>query len=72
MDLHLKEQEASLVFRILKHRLGELRTEVRHNKDSQDRAYLKHKERILNSILEKFSDVNMDAHKQAFFEGLKT
>jgi hypothetical protein len=66
MDIHLEDQEASLAFKILKNRLGELRTEVRHNKDSQTREYLKHKERILNRILEKFSDVETDAHKKSF------
>ncbi|MBN1848595.1 MAG: hypothetical protein JW932_08415 [Deltaproteobacteria bacterium] len=66
MDLHLGEQEASLAFKILKNRLGELRTEVRHNKDSEGRAYLKHKERILSGIIEKFTDVKPDAHKKGF------
>jgi len=66
MDLHLEEQEASLAFKILKNRLGELRTEVRHNKDSEGRAYLKHKERILNGIIEKFTDVQPDAHRKGF------
>ncbi len=68
MDLHLDEQETALAYRILKNRLGELRTEVRHNKSSDHRDYLKHKERILNNILAKFSDVDETAHKKGFFE----
>ena len=71
MDLHLEEQEASLAFKILKNRLGELRTEVRHNKDSLTRDYLKHKERILNKILEKFSDVDLEAHRKGLFKNEK-
>ncbi len=67
MDLHLEEAEASLAFRILKNRLEEIRTEVRHNKESSSREYLKHKERILNNILSKFKDVDETAHKKGFF-----
>ena len=63
MNLHLNEQEASLAYRILKNRMEELRVEVRHNKRSEDREYLKHKERILNRILEKFPDLDENAHK---------
>jgi hypothetical protein len=55
MDLHLEKKEASLAFRILKNRMGELRTEVRHDKDSSVRDYLKNEERILKNILAKFS-----------------
>jgi hypothetical protein len=69
MDLHLKENEASLTFRILRNRLEELRTEVRHSKDSSTREYLKYKERILNNVLSKFSGVDEDAHKKDFFNG---
>jgi len=58
MDLHLEKKEASLAYRILKTRVEELRTEVRHNKDSSARAYLKNKERILKNILAKFSDMD--------------
>ena len=54
MDLHLEEQEASLVMQVLKNRLEELRIEVRHNKDSEARQYLKRKESRLNNILNKF------------------
>jgi hypothetical protein len=66
MDLHLNEMEASLAFRILKNRLGELRTEVRHDKNSKERDYLKHKERILKGILDKFPEVDEAAHKEGF------
>jgi hypothetical protein len=57
MDLHLEEQEASLAYETLKTRLEELRTEVRHNKESSAREYLKDRERILNHILAKFSGI---------------
>jgi hypothetical protein len=66
MELQLEEQEASLVFKILKNRLEELRTEVRHNKDSEGREYLKKKERILNRVLNKFPEIDKDAHKRSF------
>lgn len=66
MELHLEENEASLLFRILKNRLDELRQEVRHNKASDTREYLKHKERILNRILENFSDVDEKAHMRGY------
>lgn len=68
MDLHLDEKEAALAFRILRNRLDELRTEVRHNKDSEAREYLKYKERILNEILSKFPEVDEQAHKRSFFK----
>ena len=55
MTLHLEKQEASLAFNILKSRMKDLRTEVRHDRDSVARDYLKKKERILKSILSKFS-----------------
>lgn len=55
MTIHLEKQEASLAFNILKSRMEDLRTEVRHDKDSVVRDYLKKKERILRSILSKFS-----------------
>jgi DNA integrity scanning protein DisA with diadenylate cyclase activity len=55
MELHLEKKEASLAFRILENRVRELRTEVRHDKDSSVRDYLKNEERILKNILAKFS-----------------
>ena len=58
MDLHLEKNEAFLAYRILKTRVEELRTEVRHNRDSSARAYLKNKERILKNILAKFPDMD--------------
>ena len=54
MELHLDEQEAALLYREIGHRFEELRREVRHTKDSQSKAYLKHKESLLRGILEKF------------------
>ena len=67
MDLNLNEKEAALTFRILRNRLEELRTEVRHDKDSEAREYLKYKERMLKDILAKFPEVDEQAHKNAFF-----
>jgi hypothetical protein len=55
MDIHLEKQEAALAFSILKDRMKELRTEVRHDRHSSVRDYLKKKERMLNNILAKFS-----------------
>jgi hypothetical protein len=66
MDLHLKEEEASLVLKVLRNRLSELRIEVRHNKDSEVREYLKHKEHILFRVLKKFPELDEDAHKKGF------
>ena len=54
MELHLEDEEASLLLRLIRNRRNDMRDEVRHFKDSEMREYLKHKERILNRILEKF------------------
>ncbi len=66
MQLDLEEQEASLLYRIARNRLRELRVEVRHNRNSEARDYLRHKERLLNRILEKFSEVDESAHMAGF------
>lgn len=66
MDLHLEEMEASLVFKVLRNRLSELRQEVRHNKDMETRDYLKHKERILNRVIAKFPELDEQAHMRGF------
>ena len=66
MELQLEEQEASLLFRVVRNRHRELREEVRHNKNSEIRAYLQHKERILSRILAKFSAVDESAHKKEY------
>lgn len=57
MTIHLEKQEASLAFNILKSRMKDLRTEVRHDRDSVSRDYLKKRERMLKSILSKFSEM---------------
>jgi hypothetical protein len=54
MNLDLIEEELSLLYRVVNNRLSDLREEVRHTKDSESVEYLKHKERILNHILNKF------------------
>jgi hypothetical protein len=65
MDLHLEKKEASLAFDILKSRMKELRTEIRHDKDSSVRDYLKDKERVLHNILVKFSGLDKDMRNNA-------
>ena len=66
MELHLEEREASLLYRVLNNRRDELRLEVRHNKDTETREYLKHKERLLNRILDKFPDIDRKAHMRGY------
>jgi hypothetical protein len=67
MELHLEEEEASLLVRVVRNRHRELRDEVRHNKDSEVRQYLQHKERILNRILAKFpEELDEKAHMRGF------
>lgn len=66
MELHLEEREASLLFRVLNNRRDELRTEVRHYKDTETREYLKHKERLINRILDKFPDIDTKAHMRGY------
>lgn len=68
MQLNLTEQEASLLKRVVRNRLGELRIEVRHDRTMDSRAYLLHKERLLSRILGKFPEVMND---HAHMEGLK-
>lgn len=66
MELHLEEREASLLYRVLSNRRDELRTEVRHNKDTETREYLKHKERLINRILDKFTEIDKKAHMKGY------
>lgn len=66
MELHLEEREASLLYRVLNNRRDELRLEVRHNKDTETREYLKHKERLLNRILDKFPDIDQKAYMKGY------
>jgi hypothetical protein len=68
MDLHLEEEEASLLFRVARNRRDELRAEVRHNKNSESRAYLKHKETILNRILARFPELDEKAHMRGYVD----
>ena len=62
MRLELEPQEASLLFRVVRNRLEELRVEVRHSRDAPGRDYLRHKERLLRGILDKFPAVDEQAH----------
>ena len=72
MQLDLTEQEASLLLRVVRNRLGELRVEVRHDRTMDSRAYLLHKERLLNRILDKFPEINEYAHMEEFKVGAAT
>ncbi|MEX1310835.1 MAG: hypothetical protein AB1Z65_10480 [Candidatus Sulfomarinibacteraceae bacterium] len=72
MQLNLTEQEASLLLRVVRNRLRELRVEVRHDHTMDSRAYLLHKERLLNRILDKFPTVNEQAHMEGFRIGSAT
>lgn len=69
MQLALTDQEASLLLRVVRNRLRELRLEVRHDHDSASRDYLLHKERLLNRILDKFPEIDERAHMQGFEVG---
>jgi len=66
MEMHLEEKEPSLLRRVVKNRLEELRQEVRHDKNSESRAYLKHKENILNHILAKSPELDEKAHVKGY------
>jgi hypothetical protein len=73
MQLNLTDQEASLLVRVVRNRLGELRIEVRHDRTMDSRAYLLHKERLLNRIIDKFpEDMNEHAHMEGFKVGSAT
>lgn len=66
MQLELEDQEASLLLRVVRNRLRDLRHEVRHTHDSEARGYLLHKERLLNRILDKFPELDEHAHRAGF------
>jgi hypothetical protein len=72
MQLNLTEQEASLLLRVVRNRLRELRVEVRHDHMMDSRAYLLHKERLLNRILDKFGEIDEHAHMEGFKIGAAT
>ncbi|HSL19332.1 MAG TPA: hypothetical protein VLB51_15615 [Methylomirabilota bacterium] len=67
MQLLLSDQESSLLLRVVRNRLQELRGEVHHSHDSEARRYLLHKERLLNNILDRFpEDMDEHAHMAGF------
>jgi len=66
MKLLLDDQEASLLLRVVRNRLKELRVEVRHSRDSEARRYLLHKERLLNRILAKFPEIDEHARMAGY------
>ncbi len=68
MRIELEPCEASLLSRVVRNRFVELRQEVRHTKDSETRAYLQHKERLLGRILEQFKGIDEMAHMVGYLE----
>jgi hypothetical protein len=72
MQLNLTDQEAALLLRVVRNRLGDLRVEVRHDRNTESRAYLLHKERLLKRILDKFPAINEYAHMEGFKIGTAT
>lgn len=68
MRIELEASEASLLFRVARNRLIEMKQEIRHSTDSESKEYLRHKKRILNRILDKFQGVDERAHMKGYFE----
>jgi hypothetical protein len=68
MNLELEPREASLLFRVVRNRFVELRQEVRHTKDSEVRAYLQHKGRLLGRVMEKMQGIDEHAHMEGFLQ----
>ena len=66
MRIELNDEEIALVFRVIRNRMIGLRDEVRHNKDSEVRRYLKHKEKILSRVLDRFPEHDEQAHMKGF------
>jgi len=70
MRIELEPREASLLSRVVRNRFVELRQEVRHTKDSEIRAYLQHKERLLSRVLEEFKGIDEMAHMVGYLESM--
>ncbi len=61
MELELDSEETTILYRVVKNRIDELRGEIHHDHDSESRAYFKHKVAILNRILAKLPEGEVDA-----------
>lgn len=66
MKLELDAEEAALVLRVLRNRMLELRNEVHHDHTSTSRAYLQHKERILQRVIDRFGTIDEQAHQRGY------
>lgn len=53
MELVLSREEHAYLQQVLNTMLGELRHEVRHTRDSEDKEHFKQREKVLRSILGK-------------------
>ena len=53
MDLTLDEEERAVTVELLEEAFRELRVEIHHTHDSEDKERLKHRERVLRGLLER-------------------
>ena len=53
MTIHLSDEEAAVLVRLVDHALRELRVEVHHTHDSELRSELIHRERVYRHLLGK-------------------
>ena len=53
MDLTLDEEERAVTVELLEEAFRELRVEIHHTHDSEDKARLKHRENVLRGVLKR-------------------
>jgi hypothetical protein len=53
MDLTVDEEERAVVAELLEEAFRELRVEIHHTHDSEDKDRLKHREKVLRGVLER-------------------
>jgi len=53
MDLTLDEEERAVTVELLEEAFRELRVEIHHTHDSEDRERLKHRENVLRGVLKR-------------------
>jgi len=53
MDLTLDEEERAVTVELLEEAFRELRVEIHHTPDSEDRERLKHRENVLRGVLKR-------------------
>jgi hypothetical protein len=53
MDLTLDDEERAVTVELLEEAFRELRVEIHHTHDSEDKAQLKHREKVLRGVLER-------------------